>query len=138
MTPRLIAESIREQLGFTYARSGGPGGQNVNKVASKVLARLPLSALSFLPADARSMVEMRLSNRINADGEIVLAVQDTREQTRNREIAVERLAELISVAMRVPKKRMKTRPTRASREARLRLKKLRSVAKRFRRADIDD
>jgi len=138
MTPRLIAQSIREKLGFSYARSGGPGGQNVNKVASKVLARLPLSALSFLPPDSRLLVEMRLANRINADGEIVLAVQDTREQTRNREIAVERLAELIAVAMRVPKKRHRTRPTGASREARLRMKKLRSAAKRFRRVDIDD
>lgn len=138
MTSRAIADLIRDQCDFSYARSGGPGGQNVNKVASKVVARLPLSKLTFLAGENRSMVEMRLANRINAEQEIVVAVQDTREQSRNREIAVQRISELIAMAMRRPKKRVRTRPSRGAREARIRMKKLRSAAKRQRRINLEE
>ena len=132
MTPRAISELIRDRCSFSYARSGGPGGQNVNKVATKVIARLPVAALDFLGAERRRMVETRLSARISAEGEIVVTVQDTREQARNRDIAVERLAQLIRESSTVPKRRVKTRPTRGAREARLRSKKVRSAHKRLR------
>jgi ribosome-associated protein len=132
MTPHAVADLIRARCTFSYARSGGPGGQNVNKVATKVIARLPLAALDFLGAERRRMVETRLSARINAEGEIVVTVQDTREQARNREIAVERLAQLIRESSTVPKRRVKTRPSRGAREARLRAKKVRSAHKRLR------
>ena len=138
MTPRAIADRIRDKCVFTYARSGGPGGQNVNKVATKALARLPLSALGFLTEAGRTLIESRLAGRINSDGEIFVTVQDTREQTRNRDIAVIRLAELVSMALKRPKKRIPTRPSRASRDARLRGKKLRSSLKQRRRLSIDD
>jgi ribosome-associated protein len=138
VTARAIEELIRARCRFSYARSGGPGGQNVNKVATKVTARLPLGALSFLDGDLRGLVETRLANRISAERQIVVAVQDTREQARNREIAVARLAELIAHAMVRPRKRVKTRATKSSREARLRAKKVRSAHKRLRgRAEID-
>ena len=84
------------------------------------------------------MIEMRLANRINVEGEIVVSVQDTLEQVRNREIAVDRMSELISMALRRPNKRVKTRLNRASREARLRGKKLRSSIKQGRRLFQDD
>ena len=138
MTTHALSELIRERCQFSYARSGGPGGQNVNKVATKVVARLPLRSLSFLTEEGKGMLELRLANRINTDHEIVVAVQDTREQSRNREIAVERLSELVSMALRKPRKRVKTGPSRASREARLRGKKLRSSLKQGRRVFADD
>lgn len=138
MTPRTLAELIREKCMFSYARSGGPGGQNVNKVATKVVARLPLAELGFLTEDGKRTLQARLANRINAEDEIVVAVQDTREQARNREIAVQRLSELISMGLRKPRKRVKTRPSGASREARLRTKKLRSALKQRRRLSVED
>jgi len=138
MTRQEAAELVRAHGSFSFARSGGPGGQNVNKVSSKVIARLPLEALDFLDGARRALVESRLAPRISADRHIVLAVQDTREQSRNREIAIERLAALLSSAVVVPRGRVKTRPTRAAREARLRSKRARAAQKRQRRPDLDD
>ncbi|MGA2641034.1 MAG: alternative ribosome rescue aminoacyl-tRNA hydrolase ArfB [Spirochaetia bacterium] len=132
MTPGEVAAVVRAHGSFSFARSGGPGGQNVNKVSSKVVARLRLDALQFLGSTRRSLVESRLANRITMDGEIVLTVQDTRDQARNREIAIERLAGLIARALVVQKGRVRTRPSRAAREARLRSKKVRSAHKRLR------
>jgi ribosome-associated protein len=135
MTRSEAAELVRARGSFSFARAGGPGGQNVNKVSSKVVARLPLDALD---GARRALVESRLANRISTDGHIVISVQDTREQTRNREIAIRRLADLVARASLVPKSRRKTRPPRASREARLRSKRIRAERKRLRRPELDD
>ena len=132
-----IAAVIRARGTFSFARSGGPGGQNVNKVSSKVIVHLPLEALHFLGA-RRALVESRPANRVTADGEIVLTVQDTRDQGRNREIAIDRLSDLIARATVVQKGRVKTRPSRSAREARLRSKKVRSAHKRLRGPAVED
>lgn len=129
---------VKARGAFSYARSGGPGGQKVNKVSSKVIARLPLEALAFLGVQRRALVELRLANRISVDRDIVISVQDTRDQARNREIAIERLAELIARASLVPKGRVKTRPSRGAREARLRSKKVRSAHKKLRGPAFED
>jgi ribosome-associated protein len=138
VTPADAAAVVRARATFSFARSGGPGGQNVNKVSSKVVARLPLEALQVLQPALRALVESRLANRITADGDIVLTVQDTRDQGRNREIAVERLSDLIAQATVVQKGRVKTRPSRGAKEARLRSKKVRSAHKRMRGPAFDE
>jgi ribosome-associated protein len=132
MTKAELYDAVGQLIRFSFARSGGPGGQNVNKVASKAVARLALADLAFLSESDRRRVQTRLANRVTSEGEIVIAVQDTREQARNRELAVVRMAELIAHALVKPKSRVKTRPSRAAREARLRVKKLRSAHKRLR------
>jgi ribosome-associated protein len=138
MTTAEIEAIVRVQGTFSFVRSGGPGGQNVNKVSSKVIARLPLDALSFLGGARLALVKLRLANRISAEREIVVSVQDTREQARNREIAIGRLAELIARASVVPRRRVKTRPSRGAREARLRSKKVRSAHKKLRGPAVED
>ncbi len=129
MNASRIADAIKGKVTFSYARSGGPGGQNVNKVESKVIAHLPFRSLTFLTGELRTLAESRLASRINADGEIVVAVQDHREQARNKELAVARLVDLIANAARRPKARVATKPNAKGREARLRQKRRRSESK---------
>jgi ribosome-associated protein len=132
-----IYEAVRALSVFSFARSGGPGGQNVNKLNTKVTARLDPRLLSFLSPEEIGRVTERLRDRTNAEGEIMVTVQDTREQSRNRQIAIQRISDLIEKALEKPRRRVKTRPSLSSREARLsakrhkaRLKKLRGGAVR--------
>jgi ribosome-associated protein len=139
MNPRELEELVRRLAEFHFSRAGGPGGQNVNKVSSRVTARLPLAGLPGLAAEARARLAARLGRRVNAEGLLQLSVRDTRDQARNREIAVRRLAALLAAALREPRRRRATRPSAGSRERRLSAKKRRSQDKRLRaeRPDID-
>ena len=120
------------ELQITAARSGGPGGQNVNKVASKVVLRFSVRASRVLGEARRTLLLQRLSHRLTKEGELVLHASRHRERARNEEDARERLATLLAESLQSPKKRRATRPTRGSRERRLRAKKHRSERKRER------
>lgn len=134
MNARELEPLVRRLSAFSFTRAGGPGGQNVNKVSSRVTARLPLASLPGLSGEERARLAARLGKRVNAEGVLLLNVQDTRDQARNRALAVRRLAGLLYAALREPRRRRATRPTAGSREQRLASKRRRSQAKR-RRSD---
>ena len=132
MNARELEELVRRLAEFSFSRAGGPGGQNVNKVSSRVTARLPLASLPGLEVEARARLAARLGRRVNSEGLLQLSVRDTRDQARNREIAIRRLTELLAAALREPRRRHATRPSAGARERRLTAKRQRSRAKRRR------
>jgi ribosome-associated protein len=124
-----IAES---ELTETFVRASGPGGQNVNKLATAVQLRFDVRRSPSLPADVRARLAVLAGRRLTQDGVLVIIAQRHRTQERNREDARERLIELIRQAAVPPKRRRPTRPTAASRERRIESKKRRSGVKRLR------
>src|SRR5258708_11314721 len=115
-----------------FILSSGAGGQNVNKVASAVQLRFDALHSPSLPDDVRVRLLRLAGHRLTKDGVVIVTARESRDQVRNRQIARERLAELIRRAIFVPKKRKPTRPTRASKERRIESKKRTGFTKRQR------
>ena len=115
-----------------FVRAAGPGGQNVNKVASAVELRFDVAASRALPDGVRERLLARRDRRLTDEGVLVIQANRFRDQAKNREDARARLAEVIRAAQFVPKKRIATRPTRASKERRIDAKKTRAKVKQTR------
>ena len=127
------------EFDFSFSRSGGPGGQNVNKVNSKVTLRWNIAKSATLPGDVRERFVQKYRRRITTDGEFVMHSERFRDQGRNVADCLEKLRELLLEVAVTPKKRKPTKPTKGSRERRLKEKRAASERKaRRRKPGFDD
>lgn len=134
MDPGKLKERIPiSELRFTTSRSGGPGGQNVNKVNTKVELRFNVTGSSTLTSDEIEKILRRLKNKINADGDLIIVSQSERTQLMNRKKAVEKFFMIVAGSLTESAKRNKTTRTKASIRKRLEKKKKQSNIKKLRR-----
>ena len=121
------------EIRISFARSGGAGGQNVNKTSTKVIIHWSVGRSQVLNWEEKNRVRIKLANRLNNNDELVVMSDEERSQPQNRALAVARLQMLVAKALHVPKHRRPTRPTKASKLRRIESKKIRSRVKAGRR-----
>ena len=131
----VVTDTVRvppAALTMRAVRASGPGGQNVNKVATKIDLRVALDAIEGLADPARERLRALARHRLDADGRLWVTSQATRDQTRNLEDARDKVRTLVAAALREPKRRRPSRPSAAARERRIETKKRRGTTKRLR------
>ena len=131
--PAVSERNFYPEFRFQTSRSSGPGGQHVNKTESRVELFFNIDASTLLADEEKERLLRKLKKRINADGELIIASESTRSQTRNKEDCIKKFYELIEKALAVEKKRVPTRPTLAARKKRLEAKRLQSEKKQYRK-----
>jgi len=135
VTPRLTIPGT--ELAIAFARSGGPGGQNVNKVSSKVDLRWNPATSAALRDDDRAWLLQRLRSRLTSDGTLIVTSTKTRDQIQNRDDAASKLALIVRAALDRPKPRRSTKPSRAAKRRRVADKRHHAEIKRQRRGADD-
>ena len=136
VTPTLFVPG--REISWTASRSGGPGGQNVNKVSTKIELRFDLANNRTLHDGVKARLRSHQAGRFDAPGRLVLTCDTTRSQSQNLELARERLAEMVRAALVAPKKRRPTAPSKASRRKRVEHKRHVGEKKRTRRGGWDE
>jgi ribosome-associated protein len=126
-------KNLDKEISLEYIRASGPGGQNVNKVATAVQLRFDVTHSPSLAGDVKARLVKMAGKRITSGGVLVLEARRYRTQKQNREDAIQRFYELMKKASEKPKLRQKTKPTKASKERRLKEKKIRGEIKKRRR-----
>jgi ribosome-associated protein len=125
------------ELRLSFARSSGPGGQNVNKVSSKAILHFDLLNSPSVPPDVKQRFQNTYSSRLTTGGEVVIHSEEFRDQPKNIQACYDKLRQMILAVLHPPKKRRPTKPTRGSKQRRLNEKKSRSEVKQGRRFRLD-
>ena len=124
---------VETEIVFSATRSSGPGGQNVNKVSSRVELRFSVLNSTVFSDDEKARISLKLKNRINSEGEMILTSQTGRSQLDNKEKAIEKFFEILEKALTIQKKRIKTSPSIISRLKRMESKKITALKKQLRK-----
>lgn len=130
-------ELDEKDISFDFVKSSGPGGQNVNKVATAVQLRFDVHGTTRMPHDVKCRLKALAGKRMTDDGILIIQASRFRKQELNRQDAMERLIQLVRTAAIKPKSRVRTRPTKASKERMLSSKKRRGRLKKLRRKTMD-
>lgn len=126
------------EIDIATSRSGGPGGQHVNKTDSRVTARWNVYRTVALNDEQKELVLSKLQSQLTTDGDLIVHMGESRSQPQNKHAALERLAQIVRKALHVPKKRMATRMPKAAKEARLESKARHSKIKKMRSRHYED